>query len=637
MTINPPMDLAIMTVRYQKLLDRIPYLAWLITDRGEFIMVNQQWHEYFGKSSEMETFLEFLRTEERDQFSQQWAAAKKSQKSLEIKLQLPSSAGNWEWFQVELEPDSNEGGQIIWIGTAIRLGGEANLTNQQDSFQFLEALLDHASDGIVACNAAGKLVLFNRMAQIFHELPPEPIDPEEWAAYYDLYDRDGLKILSTAEIPLFRALQGESVVSQEIMIKSKQGKARSILTNGATIYSPTGEKLGAVALMQDISQLKQAEVDRTDAERYSNRLSIALQVAKAGAWHWNLVSQKIFWTPEFEILFDYEPGSTRQVYSEWLTRIHPDDREWLAALLEKAVNQTLSEYRCEYRIVHRDGQIRWIDMIGELNTDEQGNLRLSGLAYDITERKKLAILTQTQNASLQSLNNSLMLTQQSLKIRNEELDSFGHMVSHDLKAPLRSIANLSEWIEEDLSDRISEDNQKQFQLLRQRVNRMDALIDELLHYSRIGRQRLEIETVDVAQLLAEIIDALDPPASFKIEILSPLPTLDTKRILLDQIFANLLSNAIKHHHQTTGQIEITAADKGDHYQFSIADDGPGIPPGRSQERIFEIFQTLQPNVSSENTGIGLALVKKIIEGEGGQIWLEESSQPGACFHFTWGK
>jgi signal transduction histidine kinase len=210
------------------------------------------------------------------------------------------------------------------------------------------------------------------------------------------------------------------------------------------------------------------------------------------------------------------------------------------------------------------------------------------------------------------------------------------MASHDLKAPLRSIANLSEWIEDDLSDGLPEDTQQQFQLLRQRVKRMDALIDGLLRYSRIGRQDIEPETVDVNQLIAETIDSIAATATFQIEILSPLPTLTAKRILLSQVFANLLSNAIKHHDRTDGRIEVAASDLGDRYQFSLADDGPGIPEGDGRKRMFEIFQTLQPSASSDNTGIGLALVKKIIEGEGGRIWLDDNPQhKGARFCFTW--
>ncbi len=640
-------SVAIVTNRYKKLLERIPHLAWLMTDEAQIVAANRRWGKYVGQCGEAEEkmpwiFLEFLHTADLDRFSISWVEAKNSREPLEIDLRLKSASGAWDWFQVEAEPDFDEGNQTAWIATAVRLGNASAIPKillerpyPQQSAQFLEALLDYASDGIVACNADGHLVLFNRIAQAFHGLPPKPIDPKEWANHYDLYDADGLKILTKSEIPLFQALEGKSVVDREMMIKSKQGEARSLLASGSAIYNTAGEKLGAVVLMRDITGYKQAKLDRHRAEYHSERLSTALHVAKTGAWIWDLSNQKIFWTPEFEILFDYDPGSTQQIYSEWLERVHPDDRERAKMALQDTIDRKSGEYRCEYRIVDQNNQIRWIDAIGELHQDDQNNLQMSGLVQDITDRKQLELLNLEQTLELQRLNQSLILTQESLKERNQELDSFVYLVSHDLKAPLRAIANLSTWIEEDLDDRIAQTSQQQFFLLRERIYRMDALIDGLLHYSQVGRKALESEIVDVAQLLSEIIDSLSPPESFKIEIPSLLPTLIAKRILLSQVFANLLSNAIKHHDRAEGRIEISVVNLGDCYQFSIADNGPGIPDGKDRERIFEMFQTLGFGDDLANTGIGLAVVKKIVEGEGGRIWLDDQRIEGSCFNFTW--
>jgi PAS domain S-box-containing protein len=1042
MAANPQQDFAAaVTVRCRKLLERIPDLAWLMTDRGEILAGNQRWCDYIGRydlvsiedasadlggvgapgKHQVRTFTDVLHPDELDRFTHAWAEARRWLRSLTIKLQLQSALLAWEWFELELEPYTNEWGQTSWICSAKRLGGEASIPDRQQSTQFLEALLAHASDGIVACDAEGRLVLFNPMAQIFHGLPPEPLPPEEWAQYYNLYDGDGVRLLTKSEVPLFRALQGESVVDCEMTIRATHGGTRSLLANATAIYSETGEKLGAVALMRDItahkqammalkhserkfraifdgvfqfiglatpdgtlievnqtalnfggiaaeaaigrrfwevpgwkfsaatqsqlcaataraaegefsrlrielagqadrsipidftltpirnergevnmlipegrdlSQIEQVDRDRQRAERDSERLGAALQVAQAGAWYWEIQENKLYWTREFEILFDYEPGSTQKIYSEWIERVHPDDRQRVEDIVQETISGRLPQHRCEYRVVNRDGRIRWLDGIGELRSDEAGKLYLSGLVYDITDRKQqeealrrseeftrhilesnkdcikvfdldgrllymnnngqamleiddfatifnnpwrklwqgneaeqidrslalakagktggfegycptatgipkwwevvvtpildaegrvdrilsvarditdryqaaialqaseelfrhtfeqtaiglahvsldgtwlrvnqklcdilgydreellattfqaitepedlaedlrlvaqllngeideytlekryihkrghhvwigltvalvrenviaanigapkhfisaiqditarkqLEIINHNQTAELEQLNSSLLLVQQRLKQRNEDLDSFVYMVSHDLKAPLRSISNLSEWIAEDLEDRLVESDREQFALLHQRVKRMDALIDGLLRYSRVGTQQLTAETVDVAQLLAETIDSLAPPANFQLEILLPLPTLKTKGILLSQVFANLLNNAIKHHDRTSGRIEISAQDLGDRYQFSIADDGPGIPPD-ARSRIFDIFQTLKPSHSSSNTGIGLALVKKIVEGEGGQIWLATDRPTGACFQFTW--
>ncbi len=772
MIVNPQQGLIVAaTVRCQKLLERIPHLAWLMTEQGQVVIGNQRWCEYVGGSGDnyLPQFAAVVPAAELDRWSFAWAKAIRSQQTLDLKLQLRSKSGDLEWFQVELAPDCDELGQTIWIGTAMSLGDQVVVSDTQQS-----------------------------IAELCH------------------------------------------------------------------------------------------------TQIYYERLLTAMRMAKAAAWHWDLVNQEIHWTPEFEVLFDYEPGSTKQVYGEWVDRVHPDDRAAAEGKLQQTIDLQLAEFRNEYRIIWRDGQIRWIEMVGELHSDEQGKVQwISGLVYDITDRKhneealrhseefvrrvlqsnqdcikvmdltgqilymndggqvlmeiddfstirnaqwltfwqgseyqaaeaafatavaggvgrfegycptakdtpkwwevvvtairdaddrveqilsasrditarkqaeidlqasaelfrhtfeeipmgfchvaldgtwlrvnrkfceivgysraelcattfqaitepadlaqdkafieylfsseqgegtiekryihkqghhvwvnltasliaatdldgqnitpqyflcaiedisfrkQLELLSKSQTAELQRLNNSLILAQQELSNRNEELNAFGYIVSHDLKAPLRAIANLSEWIEEDLDYRLLEDDKQQFELLRQRVKRMDALIDGLLHYSRVGRMELEIETVDVAQLLAETIDSLPIPADFEIVTLPPLPTFTTKRILLSQVFANLLSNAIKHHDRADGRVEISAEDMGDRYRFTIADDGPGIPAGAARDRIFEIFQTLKPSVSSANTGIGLALVKKIVESEGGQIWLDPDRITGACFYFTW--
>ncbi len=310
-------------------------------------------------------------------------------------------------------------------------------------------------------------------------------------------------------------------------------------------------------------------------------------------------------------------------------------------LLAQLINGEIGEYTLEKRYIHKQGYHVWVNLtvalIRSIAIDGRIGIPQYFLAAvkDITDRRKLELLSQTQTADLQRLNNSLILAQQQLQERNQELDRFVSIAAHDLKAPLRGISNLSEWIEEDLQEHIPGEN-PQLKLLRQRVKRMDALIDGLLRYSRTGREELAIETVDVAKVLAETLDSLSPPASFEIEIVNSMPILDTKRLLLTQVFANLISNAIKHHDRVDGRIEITVEDLGDRDLFSIADDGPGIPQGESRERIFEIFQTLNPATdSTENTGIGLALVKKIVEGEGGEIWLDDECIQGCRFCFTW--
>ncbi|MEY2831649.1 MAG: hypothetical protein RLZZ574_907, partial [Cyanobacteriota bacterium] len=213
---------------------------------------------------------------------------------------------------------------------------------------------------------------------------------------------------------------------------------------------------------------------------------------------------------------------------------------------------------------------------------------------------------------------------------------FAYVTSHDLKAPLRAIANLATWLSEDLEGQIPEENQQQLQLMRSRVNRMDGLIQGLLDYSRAGRKNTPAQIVNVKDLVHEAIDSLSPPPEFEIVIAPNLPTLMTEAILLEQVFTNLISNAIKYHPQQQGKITILMAEQDEFYQFGVKDDGLGIDP-QYHERIFTIFQTLQARDSIESTGIGLSIVKKIVESQGGKIWVESQLGQGATFYFTWRK
>jgi light-regulated signal transduction histidine kinase (bacteriophytochrome) len=180
-------------------------------------------------------------------------------------------------------------------------------------------------------------------------------------------------------------------------------------------------------------------------------------------------------------------------------------------------------------------------------------------------------------------------SQAALQQRNQELDSFVHIVSDDLKAPLRAVANLSEWIEEDLAGSLTTANQEQMNLLRSRIDRMQSTIDGLLDYARVGRTDVPNELVVVAQLLTETIDSLAPPLTFTITIAPNLPTLSTKRLLLSQVFANPIGNGIKHHDRVDGAIHIGITEDRDFYEFTIADDGAGIQP-EYHDTIFTIFQ-----------------------------------------------
>ena len=216
---------------------------------------------------------------------------------------------------------------------------------------------------------------------------------------------------------------------------------------------------------------------------------------------------------------------------------------------------------------------------------------------------------------------------------NKELNAFAYVVSHDLKAPLRGIRTLADWIATDYADRLGTEGQEQIRLLLQRTDRMHELIDGILQYSRAGRMTEDRVRLDLQKLVPEVIDLLAPCGNIEITIGDELPTVELERTRVLQVFQNLLSNAIKYMDKPEGHIAIGCRGNDAWWTFSIADNGPGIDE-KYHEKIFQLFQTVAPQNNSESTGIGLSLVKKIVELYGGEVWVESALGAGSTFFFT---
>lgn len=320
----------------------------------------------------------------------------------------------------------------------------------------------------------------------------------------------------------------------------------------------------------------------------------------------------------------------------WQCTIPPEDLERIDSELQQTSQDALP-FKCEFRFIHADGKVSWVLSQAVAETKDDGKIiGYVGTVTDISDRKQSELALQQRASELTSLTTILAQTTALLQKQNQELDQFAYVASHDLKAPLRAIASLSEWIEEDLADQLPEENRHQMHLLRGRVQRMQGLINGLLEYSRIGRVQTESYEVNVGELIKEVIDLLAPPVTFNIEVAEGMPTFRTKRLPLQQVFSNLIGNAIKHHPRIDGHVKISVEERSSYYEFAVADDGAGIAP-EYHEKIFAIFQTLQARDQKESTGIGLAIVKKIVETQGGTITLKSQINAGSTFCFTWQK
>ncbi len=290
-------------------------------------------------------------------------------------------------------------------------------------------------------------------------------------------------------------------------------------------------------------------------------------------------------------------------------------------------NKKLRDEAEEYRLAMNElkESLQSLQEDGEsIHTEKLKNLTLVDVAKLIqqeTERRKQA----EKQIKMNLLN---------LEKKNRELDQFAYVVSHDLKAPLRAISSLAEWIEEDSAEEMTEESKRNLITLRGRVHRMENLIHGILAYSKAGKLTNIKEELNVYQLLTDIIDSLNPPAHIKVKIDFIPIMIETEVIKLQQVFGNLISNAIKYMDKPKGEISIYCNILEDCCQFAVQDNGPGIEK-EYHDRIFQIFQTLSARDEVESTGIGLSIVKKIIEEQGGRIWVESKIGTGSKFVFTW--
>lgn len=248
------------------------------------------------------------------------------------------------------------------------------------------------------------------------------------------------------------------------------------------------------------------------------------------------------------------------------------------------------------------------------------------------QKTSLSLLMQESETAKQSAQNLA----QELARSNRDLDDFAYVASHDLKAPLRGISQLSNWVLEDIEEGKLEDIPKNLTLINNRVKRLDTLLSDLLEYSRANRQQATLALLDSQELIQGLFPLYSPNDKFELELISSLPVFETLKSPFEQVVRNLLNNAFKHHDKSAGKIQISCEEIDDYYTFMIKDDGPGIEADYFKE-IFKMFKTLKPRDEVEGSGMGLALIKKIVEHYGGQVYLESKVGKGSAFYFTWPK
>lgn|GEM_PF-1703737 len=322
--------------------------------------------------------------------------------------------------------------------------------------------------------------------------------------------------------------------------------------------------------------------------------------------------------PALERILGYDANELRNIGISNIT--HIDDIEKDSILFDNLIESNIDSYKIEKRYIRKDNKVIWanVKMSYIQNVGEDFQFIIA-MIEDITQQKENDERQEQLVARLEET--------------NKELDNFAYIVSHDLKAPLRGIGSLANWLVTDYKDKLDEEGAEIIDLLINRVERMKNFIDGILQYSRVSRVRDNDVDVDLNKLVRDVIEMIAPPPNINIKVQSELPVIKGEKLYMEQVFQNLLSNAIKFMDKPEGKIRIGCRAVGDFWEFSIKDNGSGIDE-KYFNKIFMIFQTLQPRDKFESTGVGLSIVKKIIETSGGKIWLESELKKGTTFYFT---
>jgi len=388
---------------------------------------------------------------------------------------------------------------------------------------------------------------------------------------------------------------------------------------------------GIFILSTEITERKLAEIALRDSEE---RLRLSLHAANQGLYDLNVQTGEAVVNREYAEMLGYDFDTFVETNKAWIERLHPDDQEITAKTYSDYVNGLTPEYRVEFRQQTKDNAWKWILSLGKvIEYDTEGKpLRMLGTQTDITERKQAEEEIRRLNEDLEA---RVIERTSQLAAANKELESFSYSVSHDLRAPLRAIDGYTNILLEEYEPLLDAEGKRICGVISREAKQMGRLIDDLLSFSRMGRREVYPQRIDMKALVDSVFDELlkgEDRGRIQVRVAN-LHTVTGDAALMRQVWINLLSNAIKFtSRKTRAVIQVDCSEDEEGVVYSVRDNGAGFDMEYAN-KLFRVFQRLHSESEFEGTGVGLAIVQRVIHRHGGRVWAEGRVNEGATFHF----
>ncbi len=488
------------------------------------------------------------------------------------------------------------------------------------------AIIEHADDAIIAKMLDGTIITWNAGAErVFGYSAAEMIG----GPITRLFPPDRLH----EEREFIARLESGRTISHFATHRiRKDGVCIEVSLTLSPVRDASGNIVAVSKIARDITEAQQRRLDSALSAaivEYSDDAIIAKTVD----------GRVISWNSGAEKMFGY---TAAEMTGRPITRLFPPDRlhEETDLIAQLQLGNKISHF--ETQRVHKNGASIDVSVALSPVRDASGKIvAISKIARDITERLHWQLTRDAAAREIQrqlardAVAGELRDKNQQLERSNRDLEDFAYIASHDLKSPLSGIHSAALWLEEDLQDVLSDESQKLLGLMRSRINRMETLLDDLLTFSRVGRTETTVGETGLAGIFDSILEVLNPPAHIKVRVEGEFPMIFEASAQLEQVLRNLINNAIKHHDKPTGAVVLSGKRVGNFVEFVVRDDGPGILP-QFHDKIFQLFQTLKRRDDVEGTGMGLAIVKKLVERQNCRITVHsEGDGTGTQFRFQW--